>query len=239
MKRPTGFRLETLPLLTVLSNWKTPWISFSTRLSERYVVIKVTSWKLYGRRSILGRGRNYCLSPQDQTSSGYRPGSCLTDMWRSFSGSEAIEAWNRPLTATKRRNLECVELLDIFHISVHLNGIVLRHKVNFIYALINNTYTGQFKKKVTLSHVHNEVTSEPTLTRYKFVCNWRGKVFQAAAARGDHVANTSPRQLQTNFESFPNNCCISRDCRLTGYFIINMCKSYLLFELPCMCLLMF
>jgi hypothetical protein len=38
----------------------------------------------------------------------------------------------------------------------------------------------------------------------------------AAAAR-----NTFPRQLQTNFESFRNNC-ISRDCRLTGYFIINM-----------------
>jgi hypothetical protein len=29
-------------------------------------------------------------------------------------------------------------------------------------------------------------------------------------------------ELQTNFESFPNNCCISRVCRLTGYFIINM-----------------
>jgi hypothetical protein len=26
--------------------------------------------------------------------------------------------------------------------------------------------TGQFKKKVTLSHVYNEVTSEPTVTRY-------------------------------------------------------------------------
>jgi hypothetical protein len=52
--------------------------------------------------------------------------------------------------------------------------------------------TGQFKKKVTLSHVYNEVTSEPIIT---FV--------------------------QTNFESFPNNCCISRDCRLTGYFTIN------------------
>jgi hypothetical protein len=50
----------------------------------------------------------------------------------------------------------------------------------------------------------------------------------AAAAR-----NTFSRQLQTNFESFPNNCCISRDCRLTDYFIINMCKFYLLFELPC------
>jgi hypothetical protein len=50
----------------------------------------------------------------------------------------------------------------------------------------------------------------------------------AVAAR-----NTFPRQLQTNFESFPNKCCISRDCRLTGYFIINMWKCYLLFELPC------
>jgi hypothetical protein len=69
-----------------------------------------------------------------------------------------------------------------------------------------------------------------------------------AAARGDRVAkrypeclllwirhfatrsplaaaaaeNTFLRQLQTNLESFPNNCCISRDCRLTGYFIMNM-----------------
>jgi hypothetical protein len=50
----------------------------------------------------------------------------------------------------------------------------------------------------------------------------------AAAAR-----NTFPRQLQTNFESFPNNCCISRDCGLTDYLIINMWKCYLLFELPC------
>jgi hypothetical protein len=31
------------------------------------------------------------------------------------------------------------------------------------------TYTGQFKKKVTLSHVCNEVTSEPTVTRYTTV----------------------------------------------------------------------
>jgi hypothetical protein len=27
--------------------------------------------------------------------------------------------------------------------------------------------------------------------------------------------------------------CILRNCRLTGYFIINMWKCYLLFELPC------
>jgi hypothetical protein len=26
--------------------------------------------------------------------------------------------------------------------------------------------TGQLKKKVTFSHVYNEVTSEPTITRY-------------------------------------------------------------------------
>jgi hypothetical protein len=39
-------------------------------------------------------------------------------------------------------------------------------------------HTGQFKQKVTLLHVYNEVTSEPTITRYtivgklpKFVCN--------------------------------------------------------------------
>jgi hypothetical protein len=50
----------------------------------------------------------------------------------------------------------------------------------------------------------------------------------AAAAR-----NTSPRQIQTNLESFPNNCCILHDCRLNGYLIINMWNCYLLFELPC------
>jgi hypothetical protein len=27
-------------------------------------------------------------------------------------------------------------------------------------------YTEQFKKKITLSHVYNEVTSEPKITRY-------------------------------------------------------------------------
>jgi hypothetical protein len=36
-----------------------------------------------------------------------------------------------------------------------------------------------------------------------------------------------------NFKSFPNYWCISRDFRLTGYFIINRWKCYLLFELPC------
>jgi hypothetical protein len=37
----------------------------------------------------------------------------------------------------------------------------------------------------------------------------------------------------TNFESFPDNCCISRDCRLSGCFIMNTWKCYLLLELPC------
>jgi hypothetical protein len=38
-----------------------------------------------------------------------------------------------------------------------------------------------------------------------------------------------------NFKSFPNCWCISRDCRLTGYLIINVWKCYLLFKLPCIC----
>jgi hypothetical protein len=29
---------------------------------------------------------------------------------------------------------------------------------------VSRTNTGQFKKKVTISHVYNEVTSEPTIT---------------------------------------------------------------------------
>jgi hypothetical protein len=41
--------------------------------------------------------------------------------------------------------------------------------------------------------------------------------------------NTFPRQLQTNFESFPNNCCTSRDCRLTGYRIYwNISRNFFL-----------
>jgi hypothetical protein len=36
-----------------------------------------------------------------------------------------------------------------------------------------------------------------------------------------------------HFDSFSNYWCISRDCRLTGYFIINMWKCYHLFKLPC------
>jgi hypothetical protein len=98
--------------------------------------------------------------------------------------------------------------------------------------------TGQFKNKVTLSHVYNEVTSEPTITWCKTIVrktlnsrlatrHFATRSPLAAAAR-----NTFPRQLQTNFDSFPNNC-ISRDCRLTGYFIINVWKCYLLFVLPC------
>jgi hypothetical protein len=183
-------------------------------------------------------------------------------------------------------------------------------------------YAGQFKKKVTLSHVNSEVTSEPTITPYTTIvrktlkdCNWRGKAFRAVAARRDHVAKwrlhskrrssscSLRRQLcnncataggmsrtsstyhpcqmifknwdsassplwqpeiggresgqkwtigltcavwygvptlsackvtYQNFETFPNYWCISHDFRLTGYFIINMWKCYLLFELPCM-----
>jgi hypothetical protein len=86
-------------------------------------------------------------------------------------------------------------------------------------------------------YVYNEVTSDPTITRHTTIVRKTIKVLYterlllwsrhfatrsslaAAAAR-----NTFPRQLQTNFESFPNNCCISRDCTLTGYFIISMWK---------------
>jgi hypothetical protein len=54
-------------------------------------------------------------------------------------------------------------------------------------------YTGQFKKKITLSHVYNESLQSRDIQQLlgklsKFVCNWRGKVFRAATARGDPVA---------------------------------------------------
>jgi hypothetical protein len=65
-------------------------------------------------------------------------------------------------------------------------------------------YTGQFKNKVTLSHVYNEATSEPTITRHTIVLypkrllvwsrHFATRSLLAAAAR-----NTFPRQLQTNF----------------------------------------
>jgi hypothetical protein len=37
-------------------------------------------------------------------------------------------------------------------------------------------YTEQFKKKVTLSHVYYEVTSEPTITRYTTIVRKTAKV---------------------------------------------------------------
>jgi hypothetical protein len=163
-------------------------------------------------------------------------------------------------------------------------------------------YTGQLKKKVTLSHVYNEVTSEPTITRFTAIvrkalkvlvcyltntqygnpvshahvnpivhfcpdslqhvpvygCHsgddalsqflkiiWQGwyiddvldlpqplhscyrvghrkmqdterlllwsRHFATRSPLAVAARNNFPRQLQTNFESFPNNC-ISRDC---------------------------
>jgi hypothetical protein len=86
----------------------------------------------------------------------------------------------------------------------------------------------------------------------KSVRNWRGKVFRAAAAWGRPCCkmatpqqkafcilqatarNTFPRQLQTNFESFPDNCWKSRDCRLTGYFIIceKVLSSFFFLKCP-------
>jgi hypothetical protein len=75
----------------------------------------------------------------------------------------------------------------------------------------------------------NEVTSKPTITRYTTVLDterlllW-SRHFATRSPLAAAARNTFPRQLQTNFESFPNNCCISRDCRKTGYFIISMWK---------------
>jgi hypothetical protein len=43
-------------------------------------------------------------------------------------------------------------------------GIWLKLLDDSKYLLLQNT--GQFKKKVTLSRVYNEVTSEPIITRY-------------------------------------------------------------------------
>jgi hypothetical protein len=87
--------------------------------------------------------------------------------------------------------------------------------------LLLRSNTGQLKKKVTFSQVCNEVTSEPTITRYTTNVR-KSRHFAARSPLAAAARNAFPRQLQTNFESFPNNCCISRDCRLTGYFIKNM-----------------
>jgi hypothetical protein len=94
------------------------------------------------------------------------------------------------------------------------------------------------KKKVTLSHAYNQVTSEPTnvrnsrctvVTELVFVNCRIQNAFCCGVAILQHglpwrwrPETLSRVKLQTNFESFRNNCCISRDCRLTGYFIINM-----------------
>jgi hypothetical protein len=199
------------------------------------------------------------------------------------------------------------------------------HSLNLFTHFAN---TGQFKKKVTISHAYNEITGKPTITRYATIvrkalkvlicyltntqcgnpvshdtrqsdspflsrlspacpCLWLPqRRWSAVSVLEDHLGgvvrgwwinsetcaeqplhscyraglrklqdterlllwsrhfatrsllaaaprNTFPRQLQTNFDYFPNNCCISRYCMLTGHFIINMWKCYLLFELPC------
>jgi hypothetical protein len=108
--------------------------------------------------------------------------------------------------------------------------------------------TEQLKKKVTHSRVYNEVTSEPTITRYTTIVRKTLKVsvlpdterlllwsrhFATRPPLAAVARNSFPRQLQTNFQSFPNNCWTTRDCRLAGYSIINMWKCYLLFELLC------
>jgi hypothetical protein len=72
--------------------------------------------------------------------------------------------------------------------SRHLN------KVRFFTKSTSGPYTEQLKKKVTLSHVHNEVTSEPTITRYTTVRKTRGKMFRVAAARVDRVAKWGLRR---------------------------------------------
>jgi hypothetical protein len=133
--------------------------------------------------------------------------------------------------------------LNKLHYEVKITPVLLyawrKETGSHLCVLLFLLYTGQFKKKITLSHIYNEVTSEPTITRYTTIVRKTLKVLDTerlllwsrhfaiqsplAAAR-----NTFPRQIQANFESFPNNCCISRDCRLSGYFIINMWKCYLL-----------
>jgi hypothetical protein len=86
--------------------------------------------------------------------------------------------------------------------------------------------TGQFKKNVTLSHVYNEVTSEPTITRHTTIVLYTERLvpWSRHSATQFPLAATAPntfsRQLQTNFDSFPNDCCISRDCRLIGYWLL-------------------
>jgi hypothetical protein len=47
----------------------------------------------------------------------------------------------------------------------------------FVGNIVNLGYTEQFKKKVTFSHVYNEVTSEPTITRCTTIVFDAGKCF--------------------------------------------------------------
>jgi hypothetical protein len=44
-------------------------------------------------------------------------------------------------------------------------------------------YTGQFKKKVTLSHVYNDVTNEPTITRYTTIVRKTQSLFVIEARK--------------------------------------------------------
>jgi hypothetical protein len=69
--------------------------------------------------------------------------------------------------------------------------------------------TGQFKKKVTLSHVYNEVTSEPTITRYTSIVRKAIKVlicYQTNTQCGNPVSHGT-RQSDSPFLSRLSPAC--------------------------------
>jgi hypothetical protein len=47
----------------------------------------------------------------------------------------------------------------------------------------SSTYTGQFKKYIKLSHVYNEVTSEPTITRFSTIVRKTQSLFVIDAGK--------------------------------------------------------
>jgi hypothetical protein len=73
-------------------------------------------------------------------------------------------------------------------------------------------YTGQFKKNVTLSHIYNNVTSEPTITRYASIVRKALKVLLCCLAGtqyGNPVSHNT-RQSDSPFLSrlFPAFPCL-------------------------------
>jgi hypothetical protein len=175
-----------------------------TKVSENCFVSRFRRWENRSSKHYLLMTHVLQITHRTYNKWGHTDGwLCCLCRWRGWCGRCRIQ---KPESRCGARSCFSLRSLPPSQVSCDTSSLTCFDSVN---------YTGQFKKKAALA-----LDTEHLLLLSRHFATLSSL---AAAAR-----KTFSRQLQTNFESFPNNC-ISRDCRLTGYFIINMWKCYLLF----------